>query len=261
MTYLSEKFCLKWNDFQQNIVGNYQELRNHPDFSDVTLVCEEDQQIEAHKIILTASSPIFRSLLKKNKHSHPMIYMKGLKTKDLVAILDFIYNGEANIHQEDLDEFLALAEELQLKGLAGAEKGEEVLKKNIPEPKNLQTLILKTENHPLGLFKPVSLLENTTSLENALVPVTKERSVVSVNSEIESLEEKIDSMIEEVNDGINNRRCNVCGKTTKCGTPKRAMTRHVETHIEGVSHTCNQCGKVARSSNALTTHISSYHRK
>ena len=114
----SEKFCLKWNDFQQNIVSSYHELRKDNNFCDVTLVCEEGQQIEAHRIILTACSPFFSTVLKRNKHSHPMIYMKGLKAKDIVAILDFIYHGEVSIYQEDLDGFLALAEELQLKGLA-----------------------------------------------------------------------------------------------------------------------------------------------
>ena len=107
MTYSSEKFCLKWNDFKQNIVSSYHNLREDSDFCDVTLVCEEDQQIEAHRIILTACSPFFSSVLKRNKHSHPMIYMRGLKIKDLVAVLDFIYHGEANIYQEDLDGFLA----------------------------------------------------------------------------------------------------------------------------------------------------------
>ena len=109
MTNLFEKFCLKWDDFQLNIVTSYHELRKNSDFYYVTLVCEEDQQIEAHRIILTACSPFFRTVLKKNKHSHPMIYMKGLQAKDLVAIVDFIYHGEANIFQEDLDGFLALA--------------------------------------------------------------------------------------------------------------------------------------------------------
>ena len=90
MTYPSEKFCLKWNDFQQNVVTSYQDLHKESDFSDVTLVCEEDHQIEAHRIILTACSPFFKTVLKKNKHSHPMIYMRGLKAKDLVAIIDFI---------------------------------------------------------------------------------------------------------------------------------------------------------------------------
>ena len=117
MTYSSEKFSLKWNDFQQNIVSSFRELRKDSEFSDVTLVCEEDRQIKAHKIILTCS-PFFSAVLNRNTHSHPMIYMRGLKAKDLVAIVDFIYHGEADIYQEDLDGFLAIAEELQLKGLA-----------------------------------------------------------------------------------------------------------------------------------------------
>ena len=111
----SEKFCLKWNDFQQNIVSAFHGLRKDVEYSDVTLVCEDDQQIEAHRIIHTASSPLFSKVLQRNKHSHPMIYMRGLKAKDLVAMVDFIYLGEANIYQEDLDGFLALAEELQLR--------------------------------------------------------------------------------------------------------------------------------------------------
>ena len=77
MTNSCEKFCLKWNDFQQNIVASYKDLRKHFDFSDVTLVCEEDNQIEAHRIILTTSSPFFKAVLRKNMHSHPMIYTRG----------------------------------------------------------------------------------------------------------------------------------------------------------------------------------------
>merc|ERR1712110_1336438 len=36
---------------------------------------------------------------------------------DLNSILDFIYNGEVNVAQEELNSFLAVAEELQIKGL------------------------------------------------------------------------------------------------------------------------------------------------
>ena len=118
----SEKFCLKWNDFQHNIISSYQELRKEFDFSDVTLVCEEDHQVETHKIILNACSPFFSTILKRNKHPHPMLYTRGIKSKDLVAVVDFIYHGEANIYQEDLDGFLALAEELLLKGLVWSQK-------------------------------------------------------------------------------------------------------------------------------------------
>ena len=97
MTNTIEKLCLKWNDFQQNILSSYQELRNDSEFSDVTLVCEENLQIEAHRIILSACSPLFSTMLKRNNNYNPIIYMMGVKAKDLVAIVDFIYHGEANI--------------------------------------------------------------------------------------------------------------------------------------------------------------------
>ena len=114
----SEKLCLKWDNFHNNTSSSFGHMRKDEHFSDVTLACDGDQKIEAHKVILAASSIFFDRLLKQNKHSHPLIYMRGLKAKDLKAIVDFIYHGEANIYQEDLDTFLALAEELQLKGLA-----------------------------------------------------------------------------------------------------------------------------------------------
>ena len=71
----SEKLCLQWNDFKQNISASLGDLRSDKDFTDVTLVCEDGQQVEAHKVILVASSPFFKELLRKNKHSHPLVYM------------------------------------------------------------------------------------------------------------------------------------------------------------------------------------------
>ena len=123
---MSEKLCLKWADFQGNINTALGSLRNDPEFSDVTLACEDGNQVEAHKILLAASSPFFQNLLRKNKHPHPLIYMRGVKSEDLVAIVDFLYFGEANIYQASIDSFLAIAEELNLKGLNGKDVGEQM---------------------------------------------------------------------------------------------------------------------------------------
>merc|ERR1712204_32414 len=121
-----DKLCLKWNDFQENAVSVFATLREDTEFADVTLVSEDGQQVEAHKVILASSSPFFMNLLMRNKHPHPLIYMRGLKSVDLVAMVDFLYFGEANVFQENLDSFLAVAEELQLKGLMGTVTEEEV---------------------------------------------------------------------------------------------------------------------------------------
>jgi len=113
----SEKFCLKWNDFESNISSAFRDLREEKDFFDVTLACDDDSQIEAHKTILSACSPFFRSVLRRNPHQHPLLYLKGVKYKELQAVLDFMYMGEVNVAQEELNSFLAVAEDLRVKGL------------------------------------------------------------------------------------------------------------------------------------------------
>ena len=115
----SEKLCLQWNDFKENITFSFKALRDDKDFTDVTLACEDGQNIEVHKTVLASTSPVFMELLKRHKHSHPLIYMRGIKSNLLVTILDFLYHGEANVLRDDLDSFLALAEEFKLRGLTG----------------------------------------------------------------------------------------------------------------------------------------------
>jgi len=113
---MGENFCLRWNNFESNISVAFRELRDDKDFFDVTLACDENQ-IQAHKVILSACSPFFRTVLKRNKHDHPLLYLKGVKYSDIVAVLNFMYHGEVNVAQEELNSFLSVAEDLQVKGL------------------------------------------------------------------------------------------------------------------------------------------------
>ena len=134
----AEKFCLRWNDFETNISTAFKQLREDKDFFDVTLACE-DEQLDAHKVVLAACSPFFRAILKRNRHEHPLLYLKGIRYTDLAAVLNFMYHGEVNVAQEDLDVFLALAQDLQIKGLTQKneeekENNEEKNKQNPPEP-------------------------------------------------------------------------------------------------------------------------------
>ena len=111
-----EKLCLQWNDFSENISSAFGRLRADLDFTDVTLACEDGHQIQAHKFALISSSPLFLELLKNLKHPHPLIYMRGVKSVDLNAILDFVYCGETNVCQKDLILFLHWLMRCNLKG-------------------------------------------------------------------------------------------------------------------------------------------------
>jgi len=169
----SEKFCLKWNDFEANISGAFKELREDKDFFDVTLACDEDQ-INAHKVILSACSPFFRNILRRNPHQHPLLYMKGVSFSNLQSVLNFMYHGEVNVAQDDLNNFLAVAEDLRIKGLTqntqGSSSSSSRQVKSQPEP-------LKPRTQERETKKPVISRPTPTTEDDDI------QEVVSVKSE------------------------------------------------------------------------------
>ena len=189
--------------------------------------------------------------------------MKGLKEKDLCTILDFIYNGEANVYQEDLNGFLSLAAELQLKGLDVSKQEAEEPIQNFPNRNAKKITIPKQEAnvYPNSAVKKVNeKLCHDSSMTNSdfnyIYPVDEDN--IKSPSKIVEFKDKIESMIERATGEEYKFKCNVCGKTT---TAKQIMDYHVETHIEGLSYPCKICGKCFRSSNSKNVHVSKQHRK
>ena len=93
-----QQFCLRWNDFQTNMVASFKHLRDEKSFCDVTLACD-GQSCKAHKMILSACSPYFKALLEENPAKHPIIILKDVPFQHLTAILEFMYAGEVNVAQ------------------------------------------------------------------------------------------------------------------------------------------------------------------
>ena len=238
----NEKLCLKWNDFQSLVQVSFGDLRTDTDFTDVTLACE-DQSIKAHKVVLSTSSPFFKKLLKTHSHPQPLIYMKGMKSRSLTAIIDFLYLGEANVYQEELDSFFALAEELQLRGLVGNSEAQvhkhqtETFDHTERTALSLQTGAERKSSN--NLFKDnANSFEGTTGMTNEQKP--KGNPLIEPDTKA-----KIESMIEKREGGYN---CTNCGYTSMKTTN---MREHVEKHIEGLEYPCNSCNKIMRSSNTL----------
>jgi len=212
----AEKLCLKLTDFQENAALALKTLREDKEFADVTLACEDGQQVEAHKVILASSSPFFLNLLRMNNHPHPLIYMRGIKSEDLLAAVDFLYFGAANIREENLESFLALAEELQLKGLVGSGTEEETeeadikpsTKQETPEPEHLST------------HEPQTPDISTSRIKVETSPIIEETEVVAnytVATDLQNLDEKV------------SHTCHICGITvSKYGKGKgKGLAQHI----------------------------------
>ena len=121
----SEKFCLRWKDFEENLSRSFAGIRDQSKFFDCTLITDDDEEafsdnLRAHKVILSASSEFFSNVLNRESvsaHPNPLIYLRGVSAQNMMHMLDFMYQGEVNVAQEELDKFLEVAETLKIKGL------------------------------------------------------------------------------------------------------------------------------------------------
>lgn len=112
----SQRFCLRWNNHQSNLLSVFDQLLHAETFTDVTLAVE-GQYLKAHKMVLSACSPYFNALFVNHPEKHPIVILKDVPYADMKSLLDFMYRGEVSVDQERLTAFLRVAESLRIKGL------------------------------------------------------------------------------------------------------------------------------------------------
>ena len=232
-------------------------------------MCNDGKQVEAHKVVLASTSPFFMELFKRNKHPHPLLYMKGVKGDDLMAMVEFLYSGEANVDQRNLDTFLALANDLRLKGLNGtSDEGGGKSDKVPPSPEVYETV---RETSSLMQMVPFTDMVDQATINNRNQPkVNKKERALALNnsSNDEDLDNQIRSMMRKSeNDaaahGKGNakgkaRICKVCGKEGDMTT----IQRHIEAnHVTGLVLECNICGSTANTRHAMEKHMNRKHNK
>ena len=268
----SEKLCLQWNEFQDVVSSSFGELRDDHDLADVTLACEDGKQVEAHKIILASCSPFFMGVFKRNKHTHPLMYMRGVTGEILEALVDFMYKGEANVDETNLQNFLGLAGELRLRGLDGTMKADEEFVSKVPQPprETVNKRAAKPLRQIIPLMKstsnPLLPLMNGTSSQKKEKPAEETKGwnlALNTGSSNEDLDNQIKSMMEKSESNVSGklsgkaRICKVCGKEGQMAT----IQAHIESnHITGVTHDCALCGSTKNNRDALRKHMYTKHK-
>ena len=256
---MTEKFNLKWNDFNSNTCKAFGLLRAEESLQDVTLVGEDNHQVAAHKLVLSACSKYFRNIFKNNKHSHPLLCLEGITSADLDNIMDYVYYGEVKIFQDDLDRFLVVAERFKLQGLLSDQEspGEEINNPQHTTATNPAAPRIRTRSNQVKSEEEF-VREETSATASHQPDDTASRELtvaepVKINMSGEDkliLEEKINRNVEKAENGM--FKCTLCGKEAK---QKIQIQYHIEgIHMEGLSLPCNICGRTFRSRNAFTIH-------
>lgn len=208
---------LRWHAFAQNLGSSSSSLRHQNHFTDVTLAAE-DQQVEAHKFILSTCSPFFNNILLKNSHPHPLIYLKGVRFCDLSSLLDFMYCGEVNIQQKDLDYLLSAAEDLQVQGLtensSEGDQSKEGMEEETKDPsKNTATL---------SITDLTAKSKSNSSFQNKSKKETKDETVEI--TPVKNGESSLDSSIEVVDSLAKKRKLDTFAEPAPSGGRKRSRS-------------------------------------
>ena len=111
---MGEKLNLTWQTFLSHGKDLFRDLLVRQEFTDVTLVSDDQHQYKVHKFILSASSTVFNRILTSNP-LNTSIYLRGIHHEELESILQFIYLGEATFYHERMNEFLNVAKNLDIK--------------------------------------------------------------------------------------------------------------------------------------------------
>merc|ERR1719245_2627246 len=183
-----------WRKFKINSDEKFSNLFENELFVDVTLVCEDEVSVKAHKVILAASSELFKNILKKAENNCSLIYLHGIRHHLLKYVLNFIYRGEVKIPETDLPGFMRFTKELKLHGLL-PDGHEESLEKNLqPQTTPMQYKDVAIINEERKMRK-VNDFEDESNKENIepddeITPENEEDIYMDMRHSMDDLDNK-----------------------------------------------------------------------
>ena len=248
-----EKHEAVWDAFPDHLVGVFRDLGEEGHFADVTIVSDDLIQMQTHKVVLSACSPVLKSLLVTNQHSNPMLYLRGIKHSELQALLKFMYNGETEVLEERINEFLTVANDLGVQITHCF--SEEVLAKN---ERNHQ----KTSKELGNNFTPPQVMMTIDKSLTEKVSVEHEEHFSETENRIEknvSLSEVV-KLKEAGNNQIKSERwfCDQC-ESSYAYKSLYALENHKKVKHTNQIFLCDQCNFKSKHLRHLRFHIKSKH--
>ena len=241
-----EKYTLTWHSYSDHLRNMMRELMMNEDYSDITLVTEDKKQIKANRNILGACSPFFNDILKQEKGSSTMMYLRGVQYSEMESIVQFIYLGEATFYEERTEEFLAVAKSLEINELCNAE--------------------VETNDEPDDEPSTTDPGTFTEDFKDSKIQIPQESQEIVVRGngkyECEDCQTTYDKLFnlnrhkQSVHQGVR-YTCEQCGReyTQQC-----QLNLHIQSKHEGIKFSCDQCGYQATKQNNLRRHKKNKHK-
>ena len=263
-------FCISWRDFSSHLGSTFQELVTEGQFADVTLVSDDQHQIQVHKIVLSAGSHVLKKILTSNPHSHPLIYLKGVKQRELYSILQFMYCGEATINQDSINEFMENAKDMEVKDLIyetqtekemNAGKHHEIDVSGIPH--NIKSNNVVSANPEEQNMKKENINEDIEDVYDDEMPSKDE--ITSSNGVTISCDKcpywsKYKAQLQKHQLNVHEGVSYACSECDVKYTEQKSLKLHQLAKHEGVRYSCDECDYSSSRTDTLRNHKSAKHK-
>ena len=267
-----EEYSLVWNEFTNNTVETFKDLLQDSNFTDVTLVCEDGKQLDTHKVVLASSSSFFRKLLINNPHPKPLICLQGISFPNLETIIKFMYIGQAQLPQKNLEDFLAACRILKIKGINTEMQNEEetsshseqnIIKTEIEEP--YSDTVEEAENN--CLYSNIDYQQEMLEVDDPIGNQIKQECYETPNEKKKkwfycdkcdykaSYSVSVKYHHQTVHEGLRFD----CDQCDAFFTRKESLKTHKRSKHEGIRYPCDLCEYKATESGALKKHKLSQH--
>ena len=254
-----EKYSINWHTYSDHLREMLHEMMKSNHLTDVTLVCDDKKQFKAHKIVLSACSPVFKGIIDDLPLDSSVIYLRGIHHQEMESILEFMYLGVATLYEERMNEFLSVAKNLEIKEInKGVEFDKETVEIDQPE------LNYNKDGFELKSEQPCSTNAKNYS-SNRQIKTKNDHSKIQMNADglfdcgqCQSQfkrKEHLQRHIQSIHEGVK-YNCDQCNVEF---TQHAHLFIHIKSKHEGVRYDCNQCEYKATQKHHLRSHIQKIH--
>ena len=260
-----EKGQIYWHAYDDHLKEMVQEMMTLDRLKDVTLVCDDKIQFMAHKIVLSACSSVFKSIIYDLPTNNSVIYLRGIEHQEMESILQFMYLGVATSNEARLDKFLAVAKNLEIKGVSqnvefadsGIDDEEHV---DLEPPKNSDDR-KQDDDCNYEIKRELEELQSKVSLDgngyliNSNLQNLKENNFCKYCQSQFSQPSALKRHIKGIHEGVK-FECHQCHRTY---TQKYMLKEHIEAVHEGMTRRCDLCNLQFNQHSSLKRHIKEKH--
>jgi len=280
-----QKYDLSWKTYSDHLKEMLHEMMKSEDLTDVTLVCDDKKQLKAHKVVLSACSSVFKSIIGNLPLNNSVIYLRGVQHQEMESILEFMYLGVATFYQERMNEFLNVAKSLEVKEISNQiEFGLREDETSVYDDLNTKNVTkLDTDNQNEDVNEDIENIDRNEKSENVTKLHTDNQiEDVNVDEDIKNIDRKgksenvtkldMDNQNEDVyvHEDIQhidrNEKSENVPKSKKCYecdelfvNSLTLMRHHNSIHKGVLKFQCGSCDKEYFRRQDLKMHVKSYH--